>query len=241
MSCLRVRSRFSAFLERDLTPAESGALASHLRECEGCAAELRELQGALFALRELPRQEPAGAVVAAVMDRIEVERRGPGLQLLFRPAWLARPLMVPSLLQGALVFASVLSLALALDRVATLRSDVADVRGGGWGAKPAPSGTEANPMLPSSGVSVPQLRNRGTMPEPFLEWQGEGNVFFETVVARDGSVSAVNLIGGDSEEARALADALLKERFEPARVGGRPVAVSVYRLFSRLVVRAHRT
>lgn len=96
-------------------------------------------------------------------------------------------------------------------------------------------------MLPSSNVSAPQVRDRGSMPEPFLQWQGEGNVFFETVVARDGSVSAVNLIGKNSEEARALADALLKERFEPARVGGRPVAVSVYRLFSRLEVRAHRT
>ena len=129
-----------------------------------------------------------------------------------------------------------LSGALTLDRAVTPRDDSAATRGG-WTTKLAPSGTEANPMFPSSNVAVPQLRARGTMPEPFLRWQGEGSVFLETVVARDGSVSAVTLIEGDSEEARALADVLRHERFVPARVGGRPVAVSFYRLFSRMEVR----
>jgi hypothetical protein len=145
-------------------------------------------------------------------------------------------LIVPSLLHGALVFAVVLSGVLTLDRAVTPRDDSAATRGG-WTTKLAPSGTEANPMFPSSKVAVPQLRARGTMPEPFLRWQGEGSVFLETVVARDGSVSAVTLIEGDSEEARALADVLRHERFVPARVGGRPVAVSFYRLFSRMEVR----
>ncbi len=176
-----------------------------------------------------------------MLDRLEVERRGPSLQALFRPAWRARPLMLRSLVHGVLVFAAVLSGALTLDRASSPRRDGADVRGEAWGAKVPPSGTEANPLFPSSSVSVPQLRVRGTMPEPVLKWQGEGSVFLETVVARDGSVSAVTLIEGDSEEARALADALRHERFVPARVGGRSVAVSFYRLFSRMEVRPRPT
>jgi hypothetical protein len=96
-------------------------------------------------------------------------------------------------------------------------------------------------MFTSSGVQAPQLSGRGSTAEPFLSPQGEGSVFLETVVARDGSVSAVNLIEGDSEEARALAEVLRHERFVPARVGGRPVAVSLYRLFSRMEVRARST
>ena len=51
-------------------------------------------------------------------------------------------------------------------------------------------------------------------------------------------VSAVTLLDGDSRQARPLLDALRRERFEPGRFRGRPVAVSVYRLISRMEVRA---
>jgi outer membrane biosynthesis protein TonB len=63
----------------------------------------------------------------------------------------------------------------------------------------------------------------------------------ETVVARDGSVSAVNLLQGDLERARGVLEALRQARFEPTLLNGRPVAVSVYRLISALEVRAHVT
>jgi hypothetical protein len=66
----------------------------------------------------------------------------------------------------------------------------------------------------------------------------ESSVFLETVVARDGRVWAVVVLDGEAEPARVLAEAVLHERFEPARRRGRPVAVSVYRLFSQLEVHA---
>ena len=56
------------------------------------------------------------------------------------------------------------------------------------------------------------------------------------MVARDGSVSAVTVLGGDSELARPVVDALRRERYEPGRFRGRPVAVSIYRLISRMEV-----
>jgi hypothetical protein len=82
---------------------------------------------------------------------------------------------------------------------------------------------------------VPQIRTRGRFPESEL---GEGSMFLETVVARDGRVSNVRLLEGDSARAQPFVDALRLERFEPGRVRGRPVAVSLYRLISRVEVRS---
>ena len=56
------------------------------------------------------------------------------------------------------------------------------------------------------------------------------------MVASDGSVSAVTVLGGDSELARPVVAALRRGRYEPARFRGRPVAVSIYRLISRMEV-----
>jgi hypothetical protein len=67
---------------------------------------------------------------------------------------------------------------------------------------------------------------------------GEGTLFVETVVARDGTVAGVTVLDGDREGAGAIVDALLQQRFEPVRYRGRPVAVSVYRLISRMEVRS---
>jgi hypothetical protein len=61
------------------------------------------------------------------------------------------------------------------------------------------------------------------------------------VVAPDGSVSNVTLIDGDLAQAGPLLEAMRRERFEPGRFRGRPVAVSVYRLISRMEVRAPLT
>jgi Gram-negative bacterial TonB protein C-terminal len=64
----------------------------------------------------------------------------------------------------------------------------------------------------------------------------EGTVFLETVVARDGSVSSVSVLGGNGGGAAPLVEALRRERYWPGRRNGRPVAVSVYRLISRVDV-----
>jgi len=88
-------------------------------------------------------------------------------------------------------------------------------------------------------VDVPRLRSRGSLPAALAIEQG--TFFVETVVARDGSVAAVTLLDGDRSQAGALLDQLRSERFEPSLWRGRPVAVSVYRLISRMEVRAPLT
>jgi hypothetical protein len=235
MSCRAARERLSAFVDGELPAAEAGAVAAHLEACAACADRLRTLQRALALLAEAPRLRPEESIASRVMHRLDVERRSAGLALVLRPAWAARPLIVPSLVPAALVLLAVLAGVLALSR--DPRPMVA-VAGNGWGRRAPAWGTEGNPLLPSAGVSVPQVRS--SLVTEALPVQ-EGSLFLETVVARDGRVSAVTLLDGDARLAAPVVEALRRERFEPGRFRGRPVAVSLYRLISRMEVRAPST
>ena len=242
MTCRGVRRRLSAYLDGDLRPAESGEVRVHLEACAECAQRCLGLRSAIGALSALPRLEGSDGISARVLDRIDLERRGPGFALLVRRWGAGRPLIIPSLLPAALILMVVLAGALALDRVNDPGPlpEVA-IRGGSetWSMS-APSGSEGNPLFQSADVTAP--RARGTaFPDHVLAEMAEGTLFVETVVARDGTVSTVTLLNGDSREARPLLEALRRERFEPGRLKGRPVAVSVYRLISRMDVLASIT
>jgi hypothetical protein len=236
VTCRRARSGLSAFLDGELPPREARAVDGHLRTCEACGGRAASLRAALERVADLPRLECREPIAGRVLSRLELESRGPGLALLFRPLNAARPLLLPSLLPPALVFVLAVSAAVALAPRGATRPLGAD---GGPGR--AASGTEANPLFTSSGVSAPRARGRDELPRRLLEDMAEGTLFVETVVARDGSVSTVTLLEGDSREAGPLLDAIRKTRFEPGRLRGRPVAVSVYRLISRMDVRAPLT
>jgi hypothetical protein len=226
----------SALVDGDLPAAQAGELALHLRGCPACDARWRELNEALDALSALPRLAPSESISSAVRDRLEVESRGPGLALLFRSAWAARPLILPSLVPAALVLATTLTGAILLDQEPLELPQVKV----GLGILP-PSGTEANPLFPSAEVGVPRIRERDSRAGDVMAAMPEGSAFFETVVARDGSVSDVTLLDGNELQAAPLMASLRRERFEPVRFRGRPVAVSVYRLISHMEVRAPLT
>lgn len=235
MTCRNVRGRLSAYLDNEVHGEEVRAIMAHFNVCAACADHWRTLRQALEMLSDLPRVESGEPIAARVEGRLEVETRGPGLALLFRPRWKARPLILPSLVPAALVLVTILGVSLALDRT----SKSGPLTAWAWEAGMPPSGTEGNPLFLSAGVSVPRARDdRGPFAEDLLAHMSEGSLFVETVVARDGSVSNVTLLDGDREEARPFLDALRRERFEPGRYRGRPVAVSVYRLISRMEVRA---
>jgi hypothetical protein len=235
MKCCDVREKMSEYLDETLAPREAEGVSEHFRGCPSCAAEWESLRAAVGALRLLPRVKPAGTIAFRVLNQLEVQSRGPGLALLFRPAWMARPLIFPSLVPAALVLASVLAGVAALNQeprgVVELPASTAEVR-------LPPYGTEGNPLFPSSDVAAPRVRTRGEMAQAAVAEWPEGSLFFETVIGRDGSVADVRLLNGAPERAAAVADALRGEMFEPARLRGRPVAVSVYRLISHMEVRA---
>ena len=95
-------------------------------------------------------------------------------------------------------------------------------------------------MFPSAEIDLPREATAVELPAELLA-AGEGTVFLETVVARDGSVSDVTVLRGRRHAQGALVDALRRQRFQPVRYRGRPVAVSVYRLISRMEVRSPLT
>ncbi len=235
MKCEAVLRRLSAFRDGDLSGGEMRAVSAHLESCVPCAGHWRALSQALDLLAEAPRLAPTESIASRVLTRLEVETRGPGLALLFRPAWAARPLILPSLVPAALVLLAVLAGVWGLGKGEPLPEVYP--AGQAWGGAQAPVGTESHPYFPATGVSVPRMRDRLLVPAEVLAAMNEGTLFLETVVARDGSVSTVTLLGGDSSQAEPLIDALRQERFEPGRYRGRPVAVSIYRLISRMDVR----
>jgi hypothetical protein len=236
IACVRVRRRLSAYMDGEIESGPARRIASHLEACPACAARWRSLRSAVEMLAEAPRLECRDLVSTRVGDRLEVETRGAGLALVLRPAWKSRPLIVPSLIPAAGVLVVVLGAAFALDRDAEPLPAVA-IRGAeSWGPTGA-SGTESNPVFVSSEVSAPRARTSAPITELMAD-VGEEPLFVETVVARDGSVSMVTLLGGDLRQAGPLLEALRHERFEPGRRHGRPVAVSLYRLISRTDVHA---
>ena len=100
------------------------------------------------------------------------------------------------------------------------------------------SGTERNPLFPSADVEVPRETTGLDLSPEILAGRGEGSMFVETVVARDGTVAGVTVLQGSAEGEEALLEALRQQRYEPVRYRGRRVAVSVYRLISRMSVEA---
>jgi hypothetical protein len=208
-------------------------VSAHLQTCRGCGRRVAELRSVSQLLGDLPRLEAPESVAQEVLTRLEVETRGPGLGMLLRQFGAARPFIMPSLVPAALVIVTVLSAALALDSGAEQRLPATL---GSWGAVPA-LGTESNPLFPSTGVGLPRERDGGRLAsDALLAGVGKDSLFVETVVARDGTVSTVTVLEGDAERARPLLDALRRQRYEPTRYRGRPVAVSIYRLISHTEV-----
>lgn len=228
MSCDIVREKLSPYLDGDLEAGEARQVSAHLEACGGCGSHWRSLRGALWTLRALPILRPAESLVPRVMTRVEVESRGPGLALLFRPAWKARPLIVPSLVTAALVFLCALVGAILLDAAPRRLQDRFTLG----------RGIDGSPLVLLE-LDAPRLE-APALADDFVPSR-EDSHFFETVVTRDGRVAEVTLLDGRAADAGRLMNALLRERFEPAHYRGRPVAMNVYRLISRLDVHAPET
>jgi hypothetical protein len=239
MTCPFVRRRLSEWIDGELESRLARQLESHLSSCPECAQLAEELQGVGRLLAALPRSQPAESVASLVLERIgmETETRRPGLMLLFRSFSAARPFILPSLVPAALVVAAALATVVTIDPGPLPEVHLAV---GALHTTPA-SGTETNPLFRSGNVRLPREKTTMELPAELLERGGERSAFFETVVARDGSVADVTMIDGDTEGERALVNALRRQQFEPVRYRGRRVAVSVYRLISSMEVRSPLT
>lgn len=235
MTCNLVKRRLSEWFDGELEADQAQGVQAHLESCAGCARRAEQLRAMSRLLSDLPRLECPEPVAAAVLDRVEMETRRPALAALFRGFSATRPFMLPSLVPAMAVVVAVLAGVLALDSGPLPQVYLVP---GGWRATPA-LGTEDNPVFPSAEIGLPLETTAMDLSDAVLG--GEGTVFVETVVARDGSVADVTVLQGDARAEEALVDALRRQRFEPVRYRGRPVAVSVYRLISRMEVRSPLT
>jgi hypothetical protein len=235
MTCQGVQERLSEWLDGELAAGVSRDVSEHLGECERCTRHAEQLRAVSGLLGELSRLEPADAGAGPLALQLELAggARRPGLALLFRTVFARRPHILPSLLTAASILLLAIGAILVLDTGPLPEVKTASP----WNVAPM-SGTEGNPLFPSAEV-MPQ--QRAALAPEVLAKDGEDSVFLETVVARDGSVAGVTVLQGDASVEQALIDALRQQRFEPVRYRGRFVAVSVYRLISRMEVRSPRT
>lgn len=238
MNCRSVRTQLAERPDRALDARAAAEVEQHLLGCRSCSAEATSLQEALEDLRALPRLEAPESIAASVLARIEAETRGPGLRALYVTAWARRPLLLPSLVPAVLLLGALLGTALLLDPAAEELPPVAAVTVGEWNTTPVPA---PGPPLPVAAVALRRLHWGALGEREVLDHMVEGSLFVETVVGTDGNVSAVHVLAGNQELAAPLRDALWQERFAPTRYRGRLVEVSVYRLISRMEVRAPLT
>lgn len=240
MNCGAVRERLSGHLDGELEAHEARMLEAHLQACPACGRHWHELREALELLAELPQADVPDVIAAKVLSRVEAETRGPSLRALYRSSWAARPLILPSLVPAALLLSLTLGLVLRLDGPAISDEPLPPVPAqmlGDWNTAPAGPA----PLVHTAKVGLPRMREGGLGGQDVLDGMVEGSLFLETVVGSDGNVSEVTVLDGNQELGTPLREALWRERFEPVRYRGRPASVSVYRLISRMEVRAPLT
>src|SRR4030095_10875235 len=128
-----------------------------LSSCAEGGARWSEWTAALGALTALPALTCEESIAARIHTRLEVEMRGPGRSLLFRPARRARPLFLPSLVPAVLVLVAVLGVVAIVDHQADHLPPVY-VRNTGqsWNGPVPPFGSAGNPLFPSSMSSLPR-------------------------------------------------------------------------------------
>lgn len=240
MNCRVVRDRLSGHLDGELEAREARRVEAHLQSCPACSRHWHELREALELLTELPRAAAPEVIAAKVLSRVEAETRGPGLRALYRSSWAERPLILPSLVPAALLLCLTLGLALRLDAPVAVDEPLPPVPPrmlGDWNTAPV----RPAPLVHTAKVGLPRMREGGLGGQDVLDGMVEGSLFLETVVGSDGNVSEVTVLDGNQELGTPLREALWRERFEPVRYRGRPASVSVYRLISRMEVRAPLT
>jgi hypothetical protein len=232
----------SEYMDGDLVGRRRHALSAHLDSCPGCQHHLAELRRSSDLLSSLPRLASPEPLAAGVLDRLEVESRGPGLALLFRSAWAARPLIFPSMAPAALVLSCTLGLILSMG-ARDLRT-VANARGGAAADFSQAAGTDLDPIMPTEGVSLPQASTGNVFMEELLARTPvdlREPIFAETTVSADGRVLNPRLLQGEPRVAGRLFQAMKYQRFVPGHDDGRPVAVRTYRLYESVEVKAPLT
>ena len=213
------------------------AVRAHLEWCDECAAELAGLR----LLRERFRSATLGRTVlfdeegaslqAAVVSRLEAER-AVSIAAVAREFFEDKCLVYARLTGVAAALICVMSLFGIMRFAATVRPDSLAAL---MNSVPPP-GSNENPVPVDGYVLPPRSLDRAFS----TATDGEDAEFMlVAVVTREGTVSNLELRHGtNAKGAQGLMGAVSQARFEPARVGGLPVAVNMVWLVTNTTVRA---
>jgi anti-sigma factor RsiW len=241
LPCGRVRERLEAFVDGELIVDEQVMIESHLQQCVSCRLEAAELAEIGHALRGVPaatsaaRHEP-GRLTSIILERVRLEQQfsfGVQLRHLFGDMHLVWAGLGATLAVVICVYASAGVLHAANRERPDSLAGLID-----YLANP---GSNANPVRLNDNMSVP--RASFTADASLIPVE-DAELAVAAVVTREGRVQNLEVV---AERARALRvkreivlamlDAAARARFEPAKAGGAPVAVSMVWLLSTTTVK----
>jgi Putative zinc-finger len=225
LTCAAVRKRLAAFHDDELGVQEAVAVRSHVNGCERCRAELGKLETVSVALRLAAAPGPADdwtGLTPGVISRMRAEANQSLAAQIGRMfddmhlVWIAfastaATLVVGGIVLGMLQFASP-------ERDDSLRALLAMVS--------AVPGSDLNP----TGIDG-SLERSGQGAEQMLA--------FNAIVTRNGNIAAIQALGDSrgNRQVAALISELTRGRFEPARYGADPMAVSMVWVVEHVTVK----
>jgi anti-sigma factor RsiW len=223
--CTRIRTQFSSYLDGAVTGVAMQRIASHLRDCQECAAEfdaMRSIQGVLGSLGPVKRPEDLALRLRVAISN-ETARaprnRWPALKVHWENT------IAPLLLQASAGFASTV---LLVGSVALLF---------GMFARPEPLAARDVPLRMTSS---PHFLYSSVEPEAVSIGARDNPVIVEAYINGVGQVYDYRIVSGssDANTRSALENMLLFSVFEPARFFGQPVRGLAVLSFTGVSVRA---
>jgi hypothetical protein len=234
LTCAAAHRRLQAYHDGELTIEQQIEVEAHLEWCDVCATDIAEMRMVRQALRSLAPARGAAheppSFHASVVSRIKVEKTV-SWSAQIRDLFDDMPFVYAGL--GA-AGATVVFLAIM---VSMMRF-----------AEHMAPGSNQNPVVVDARMLMPRVLNDGFAPAASTKGEDETAFTLSAVVTREGRLVNLELHpengqqpAAGSIEARAVAKmlgAISQARFEPARVGGFPIAVNMVWLVAHTTVRA---
>jgi hypothetical protein len=240
LTCSLVRQRLAAFHDNEISLGQRVAVQAHLNDCWDCRQELGALEEVRDALRlAVPaRGDDWSDLQPGIIGRMcaEANEAWPArLGRLFDDmhlVWISLASTAATFLCGAIVL-GMLHFA-SPERTDSLAAMIAVMA--------APSGSDLNPMsLNVDDIQAPSVPQDGFV-KTTLEEAGAGGemmLAFSAVIARDGRIHGLEVLGGshDRPQVAQLVDAISRGRLEPARYGTDPIAVNLVWFVEHMTVK----
>ena len=200
MNTPHVRAQLSAYLDGELSSAESAGVQAHVDGCADCRARLSELRATARLIGALPDPVPT--------RRLTPRLAGP-------PAWLAPLRTLTTLASGLSVFVFLATALLA--NIGTLAQGTASLGAGGGAANaPAASAAAFGPVAPSPSTTESQRNAAGASgaPAPVVSGAADSVTQKAATASPDNAFAAVSATG----PAQDVAERSDQHAVEPVRV-----------------------